>query len=349
MIQPLLRGRLLYVVLGLFVLGLYWRTIQLGPVEPPDTTHIAQSVPQHAQMAWPTTLTEQTLKDLISANPPLGGALCVLTIFIVGMSVGGIGFAMWGVWTGSVRSIWRFRSPRLPPWTFGELARITLLVILLASLLPFVRLAFLAYRPAWMLDAHVWTVISVLVLDGLVFLIILVFAIQKGRTAWSALGFSGRRLRGAIETGFCGYVAVFPWLVGLLILIMVLAQRFGFEPPMEPIQELILQETRPFILGLTVFLACLVGPIAEEVFFRGVVYTAIRRRLSRWPAIILSGAIFSGLHTNVIGFLPIMVLGGLLAYLYERTGSLVSPLAVHVLHNTFLMVLALVFRYLTPV
>ena len=39
-----------------------------------------------------------------------------------------------------------------------------------------------------------------------------------------------------------------------------------------------------------------------------------------------------------------MALGCLLAYLYERTGTIVSPLAVHVLHNTFLMSLAMAFR-----
>ncbi len=61
---------------------------------------------------------------------------------------------------------------------------------------------------------------------------------------------------------------------------------------------------------------------------------------------LLSGAAFALIHTSPIGFLPIMVLGCLLAYLYERTGSLASPLAIHVLHNTFLMVLSMAFRRL---
>ena len=62
---------------------------------------------------------------------------------------------------------------------------------------------------------------------------------------------------------------------------------------------------------------------------------------------LISGALFALVHSNAVGFLPIMVLGCLLAHLYERTGSLASPLAIHVLHNTFLMSTALVFRQLT--
>jgi membrane protease YdiL (CAAX protease family) len=61
---------------------------------------------------------------------------------------------------------------------------------------------------------------------------------------------------------------------------------------------------------------------------------------------LMSGAAFSCIHTNPVGFLPIMVLGCLLANLYERTGSLASPLAVHILHNSLLMSLALVLRQL---
>jgi len=62
------------------------------------------------------------------------------------------------------------------------------------------------------------------------------------------------------------------------------------------------------------------------------------------PAMLLSGALFSLVHTNVIGFVPILVLGCFLADLYERTGSLGAPIAIHMLHNTFLLGIALTYR-----
>lgn len=135
-------------------------------------------------------------------------------------------------------------------------------------------------------------------------------------------------------------------MFALLIGTVELVRRFGLQPPIEPIQELVFNEDRPSVLALTVALACVVGPVTEELFFRGVLYAAIRQRTSRLVSMLASGAIFSLIHTNPIGFLPIMLLGCLLAYVYERTGSLIGPLAVHMFHNTLLMSLALVFRRL---
>ena len=100
------------------------------------------------------------------------------------------------------------------------------------------------------------------------------------------------------------------------------------------------------MVGLLVVLSCVIGPIAEELFFRGVLFAAARQHLSRGWAILASGAAFSLIHTNPVGFLPILVIGSLLAYLYERTGSLAAPIAVHMLHNTFLMSIGLIVRRL---
>jgi membrane protease YdiL (CAAX protease family) len=43
--------------------------------------------------------------------------------------------------------------------------------------------------------------------------------------------------------------------------------------------------------------------------------------------------VFAALHSNVVGFLPIMVIGITLTYLYERTGTLVSSITLHIIHN----------------
>jgi membrane protease YdiL (CAAX protease family) len=45
-----------------------------------------------------------------------------------------------------------------------------------------------------------------------------------------------------------------------------------------------------------------------------------------------------------VGFLPIMALGLLLTYLYEKTGSLVSSMAVHIMHNVAMVILVFLAR-----
>ena len=359
MMQRLLRGQLLYFVLGLLVIFLYMRAMRvasLRALEEAGSPQASQSVgvaPAEVEAAhvndamdwWPKTLDRAALKRAAAKEPLLGLALSALSIFVFGMGLSGVALTVSGVWTGRVRSIWRYHSRRLPRWSFGELGRITALILMLVSLLPLVRFS-VAPQLSVKLGSHLWVSLSMLVLDSFVILIILVFASGKGKSVWRTLGFSGRQLAPSVGTAFRGYVAVFPWLFLLLFLTVEAVQYFGMKPPVEPIQELVFQEQNPLVLALTVLLACVVGPAGEELFFRGVLYPAIRQRSSRLTAMLISGAAFSLIHTNLVGFLPILVLGCLLADLYERTGSLISPLAVHMLHNTVLMSLAFVFRRL---
>jgi membrane protease YdiL (CAAX protease family) len=64
-------------------------------------------------------------------------------------------------------------------------------------------------------------------------------------------------------------------------------------------------------------------------------------------AMALSALFFSFLHTNVIGFVPILMLGIFLAYLREKTGSLIPSITVHVIHNTALASVMFLVRELT--
>lgn len=341
MIQRLLRGRLLYLLLGALVVFVYTR---VSPLRPPSQAAAAPHPVHETLEWWPAQLDAAAIREAIAREPLLGMALSVLTLFMVVMGCGGLALSVWGLWTGRVRGLLRFTSDPPPPWSFGELARIVAMTVMVAALLPVLTIPFRGEPAGGGGDHRLWMTVSMLVLDVFVVLLILAFAVGKGPSAWRMVGLSGHRLWSPIVTGFRGYLAVFPWLFILLALIVEVARSLGLKPPVEPIQELIFQEHRPAVLGLVMLLACVIGPAAEEGFFRGVLYAALRRRLPRPAAMVASGVAFSLVHTNPVGFVPIAVLGCLLAYLYERTGSLASPLAVHIAHNTVLMSLALVMR-----
>ncbi len=80
-------------------------------------------------------------------------------------------------------------------------------------------------------------------------------------------------------------------------------------------------------------------PLAEETFFRGFVYGWMRRHLNVPAAAVLSGCFFAAAHvgwgtsTEEILFLPLALLGVLLALLYEYSGSLLPGAIVHGLFN----------------
>jgi membrane protease YdiL (CAAX protease family) len=63
----------------------------------------------------------------------------------------------------------------------------------------------------------------------------------------------------------------------------------------------------------------------------------VRKRFGVIAGVLLSAALFSMLHINIAGFLPVMILGVLMAFLYETTGSLIAPIAVHILHNSVIV------------
>ncbi|OLC29753.1 MAG: hypothetical protein AUH31_06125 [Armatimonadetes bacterium 13_1_40CM_64_14] len=87
-------------------------------------------------------------------------------------------------------------------------------------------------------------------------------------------------------------------------------------------------------------LLCVLVPIGEEVFFRGFIYNTLRRWGWVW-AVILSSVLFAAVHLQIVHFLPILLLGVVLAVLYQRTGSLVASMAVHGVNNLIAALAAL--------
>jgi membrane protease YdiL (CAAX protease family) len=94
-----------------------------------------------------------------------------------------------------------------------------------------------------------------------------------------------------------------------------------------------MKEKNTMFLFYTSLFTAIVGPFIEELFFRGFMYNALKKFTGIFWATMLTAAVFAALHTNVIGFFPILALGIVLAYLYEKTGSLVSSITVHMIHN----------------
>jgi membrane protease YdiL (CAAX protease family) len=79
-----------------------------------------------------------------------------------------------------------------------------------------------------------------------------------------------------------------------------------------------------------------VAPISEEVFFRGFLFGGLRGRMGFWAAALISGAFFGAIHLlggSIEVIPPLAIFGVLLAWLYERTGSLGPPILMHALQN----------------
>ncbi len=89
----------------------------------------------------------------------------------------------------------------------------------------------------------------------------------------------------------------------------------------------------PAVLVAMLLVACVVAPINEELLFRGVIFRGLRPRFGRGPALAVSGVLFGLLHANWAGFLPLALLGAVLALAYERSGDIRVPIVAHALFN----------------
>lgn len=82
-----------------------------------------------------------------------------------------------------------------------------------------------------------------------------------------------------------------------------------------------------------------VAPIAEEFFFRGFFYGALRNRFSVPLAAVLGGLVFGSIHWDfssahsLLIVPPLAMLGLMFCLIYERTGSLFPVIALHAINN----------------
>lgn len=81
---------------------------------------------------------------------------------------------------------------------------------------------------------------------------------------------------------------------------------------------------------------CVVGPVVEEVVFRGLILRRLVASRGFWSGVSWSALIFALLHPHML--LGAWVFAVLCSLLYLASGSLLVPIAVHVLHNTALAV-----------
>lgn len=83
---------------------------------------------------------------------------------------------------------------------------------------------------------------------------------------------------------------------------------------------------------LNLFLVSIIGPIFEEFFFRKLLIDRTIKYGAR-VSIILSAIIFGLFHGNLNQFFYATLLGGLLAYVYIKTGNIIYPILLHIATN----------------
>jgi membrane protease YdiL (CAAX protease family) len=153
--------------------------------------------------------------------------------------------------------------------------------------------------------------------------------------------FPGREPQRALLSGLGWGVVAWIGSTALLVIAAWVLEQIGM-PPEPGAAELAIQRVDPWLIVLAIVIG---APIAEEIFFRGVVFNAWLREGGRAYAYIGSAALFAVIHLSLVSLVPIFFLGLALAWVYERSGSLLAPIAMHATVNGISVALTLLARF----
>ena len=135
---------------------------------------------------------------------------------------------------------------------------------------------------------------------------------------------SVRRLLGYGLVALLGSIAFSAFYVAM-------AEQVGLDwlvPPPLP-ESFVWRETLP----LAVLALVVVGPLAEEVYFRGFMFAGLARRWGVLVGAVVSASAFAVLHGNVALLAPAFMSGLLFAWVYRAAGSLWPAVLAHAAQN----------------
>ena len=325
-----IRREKLYILMLFFILAV--NALNTGHAEKRQDDGQALSNMTFEEMG----ITEQRVKGFFESERPSAGffkygIVLGLLVFIASLILN-IGFIIRGK-----KIDFKATAQKRPVlWEISDLIRVGIIIIFTGYVIGIIGGIILKLSHI-SIGLNLRMLISTFFVDIAAGAVILYFVIVKYRERLETLGLRFGSILNNILSGITAYIFILPLLLVMLLLSMWFLNLLGYTPPSQPVFDVFMEEERGrMLLFLTIFVSVF-GPIIEEMFFRGFMYSAIRKRLGVLAAAFLSACIFSLLHANIVGFLPIMVLGVLLAYLYETTGSLVASVTVHVMHNSIIV------------
>ena len=187
-------------------------------------------------------------------------------------------------------------------------------------------------------------------------LVVFARAVAPGAVSLQELGLRalpvGRAISWGVLVGFA--------TLALSAVIGTILQQLGLSHQQLEQFEFLLAAS-PFEFLLIATTAAILVPFIEELFFRGYLFGLYRQRKPLWMAYLASGLLFALLHAlpiatgagqdagatipRVIGItIQVFALGTLLAWAYQRTGSLYPGMVAHGLNNGLVFALL----YLVP-
>lgn len=242
--------------------------------------------------------------------------------------------ALFVVWSLAGLAGWQMLLRGLPPWRTPEdpSLRFGTGDVFVCGLLAFLFISSIASAPAGgTLEISMEVIFNsaVLVL-GVVGLLVTVL-VARGRRPVTMFGFNAASPGRVLLFGLLCLLATYP----IVSLLASMVTSGGATTTDEDAMVGFLRSAASWRdRGVAIGFAVVVAPFTEEVIFRGYLYGVIRQYAGRFAAAVTSAILFATVHHNIPAIPALFVLGIGFALAYERTGSLLAPMLMHVLFNT---------------
>jgi membrane protease YdiL (CAAX protease family) len=158
------------------------------------------------------------------------------------------------------------------------------------------------------------------------------FAVLFPRGKWRDLGVRKARWKDIGRYGIMG---------GCLLIIMVLVMGLVikyFQPNLAPqqIEEMLRSVTKLSDFIVIVITGVVLAPIAEELFYRGMIYPLFRKHLGPGGGALMAGLVFGLAHWDLWRAIPLAIGGAILCYIYEKSNSILVSMVAHGVWNGFM-------------
>lgn len=158
--------------------------------------------------------------------------------------------------------------------------------------------------------------------------------VRANQSTWrSAFGFAHGPVLRKTLLGIVALPLVLPLTLGLQWASYQVLLWRGVEVVPQPAIKMLASAGEFWQRALLGLQTIVTAPLAEELLFRGILFVAVRQagypRLAFWGV----AALFGLSHGNLLTFVPLVFFGLVLAWLYEHTDNLLTPIAAHAAFN----------------
>ena len=86
-------------------------------------------------------------------------------------------------------------------------------------------------------------------------------------------------------------------------------------------------------VAVTLLSTGILGPIIEELMFRGIIYNELKSKYSNMKSILITTIFFAIIHINIIQILYALIIGFILIFVYEKYNNIKAPIILHMASN----------------